>query len=166
MKTGSFTNTICDGSRYFEVNTDEVDWSTAKASCEERGGKLAKLDTETSNTYVANYIKYNNLDDEVKGGFWIGLNDIDNEGTFGWLDGSGLEAGVYNNWGGGEPNNKSDRQHCVHLWKKSEFQWYDAYCTSNKGYICEYKLPMKTGSCNSNCVIGTIANFLGTSPTI
>ncbi|XP_077863259.1 salivary C-type lectin 2-like [Saccoglossus kowalevskii] len=132
------TNTICDGSRYFEVNTDEVDWTTANASCEERGGKLAKLDTETSNTYVANYIKYNNLDDEVRGGFWIGLNDIDNEGTFSWLDGSVLEAGVYNNWGGGEPNNKSDRQHCVHLWKKRAFQWYDAYCTSNKGYICEY----------------------------
>lgn len=36
---------------------------------------------------------------------WTGLNDVDNEGTFTWTDGSLLD---YTHWAGGEPNNTFD----------------------------------------------------------
>ena len=37
---------------------------------------------------------------------WIGYNDIDNEGTFVWDDGS---TSTYTNWADGEPNDAIGR---------------------------------------------------------
>ena len=43
--------------------------------------------------------------------FWIGLNDIANEGTYLWDSG---EAVGYTNWNPGEPNN-SNNEDAVHM---------------------------------------------------
>ncbi|XP_077865051.1 uncharacterized protein LOC144350857 [Saccoglossus kowalevskii] len=126
----------------YVVHTNEVDWSTAKTNCETDGGRLATLNTESIYNAVKKDIRVNGFDDEVRKGFWIGLNDRDNEGDFVWLDGSTLVEGDFAKWANGQPNNNSkldnvNGQDCVQLWKKKKFQWDDEYCFRSKGYVCE-----------------------------
>ena len=64
---------------------------------------------------------------------WFGLNDIDNEGTYVWADGT---ASTYTRWLPGAPNNDG-----VNTEDCGEFQstgfWNDAVCTHGfKCYLC------------------------------
>ena len=65
---------------------------------------------------------------------WIGLNDLDNEGTFVWADGTNSS---YRNWEAGQPNNLESNgdQDCVHSWVTQE--WNDLWCRTIKScYFC------------------------------
>lgn len=55
---------------------------------------------------------------------WIGLNDIDNEGTFVWADGNNS---TYRDWYPGRPNDVDIDQDCGHT--TSSPYWYDNVCT-------------------------------------
>ena len=47
--------------------------------------------------------------------YWLGLNDIETEGTFVW-DHSGTEASSsFNNWSGRQPDNGRNIEDCAHL---------------------------------------------------
>ena len=54
---------------------------------------------------------------------WIGLNDIDNEGTFVWADGSGS---TFRFWASGQPNDDQDNQDCVETY--GDVSWNDLPC--------------------------------------
>ncbi len=45
--------------------------------------------------------------------YWIGLTDLDVEGTFVWQSNS--EQANYTYWAEGEPNNAPNQDHCAHL---------------------------------------------------
>ena len=63
---------------------------------------------------------------------WIGYNDIDNEGTFVWDDGS---TSTYTNWADGEPNDAIGNTNCVHTYHTGE--WNDGYCPGTAGcFFC------------------------------
>ena len=63
---------------------------------------------------------------------WIGLNDIDNENTFVWADGS---SSTYRKWNSGEPNDSGGNEDCVHIFG-TEY-WNDIPCTHTLGcYFC------------------------------
>ncbi|XP_002735728.1 von Willebrand factor-like [Saccoglossus kowalevskii] len=136
------TDKICVGPRYFEVNTEKVDWLTAKDTCENRGGMLAKIDTKSVDTQIRRYISEYEFDLSVANGFWFGLNDIDNEGTFVWTDGTALVDGDFTRWARRQPNNNVAKnplgQDCVQLWKKKAFKWDDNNCNEAAGFVCEY----------------------------
>nr|XP_006816089.1 PREDICTED: uncharacterized protein LOC100367463 [Saccoglossus kowalevskii] len=103
-------NCVVVGCSRYEIHTNELKWAEAKTKCEMDGGRLATLNTHDIYTTVRQYMLTNALDEEVKKGFWIGLNDRDSEGNFVWSDGSTLE-----------PNNNHQKdqingQDCVQLW--------------------------------------------------
>nr|XP_006817737.1 PREDICTED: IgGFc-binding protein-like [Saccoglossus kowalevskii] len=133
---------LCVGERYFEVNTDKVTWSMARDTCEARGGMLAKLNTEMTDTQVRRNIEQNNLGAGISTGFWFGLNDGENEGSFIWSDGTSLNNGDYSNWARRQPNNNMKNsptgQDCAQLWKKVGYKWDDNNCDNLAGYVCEY----------------------------
>ena len=59
-------------------------------------------------------------------------NDIDNEGTFVWDDGS---TSTYTNWADGEPNDAIGNTNCVHTYHTGE--WNDGYCPGTAGcFFC------------------------------
>ena len=62
---------------------------------------------------------------------WIGLNDIDNEGTYMWVDGTALS---YTQWSPGEPSNGDGiiNEDCTSVY--SNGYWNDAPCTN--AYLC------------------------------
>nr|XP_006811311.1 PREDICTED: von Willebrand factor-like [Saccoglossus kowalevskii] len=133
-------DTVCVGCRHFEINTDEVTWATAKSNCESQGGRLAMIDTQVVFNNIRKYIFGNQIDDEIRKGFWFGLDDIDVEGSFVWSDGTPL--GDFTKWAKRQPNNnvRSDPngQDCAQLWKLKTLKWDDTYCSQKNGYICEY----------------------------
>ena len=63
---------------------------------------------------------------------WIGLNDIDTETTFVWVDGS---ESTFRNWSPGQPDNGGGIEDCVHTYG-SPF-WNDEGCSETYScYVC------------------------------
>ena len=91
--------------------------------CKLRGGTLANLGDWWVDQNVRDFIAKNHLDGPpcITGyGFFIGLNDRDDEGNYVWSNGEPLCPGSYTNWAPGEPNNNDnldpDGQDCAQLW--------------------------------------------------
>ncbi|XP_002739661.2 low affinity immunoglobulin epsilon Fc receptor-like [Saccoglossus kowalevskii] len=137
---GENVNRLTQYCKYYDVHSDEVNYASAESTCASGGGELAVLNTQPKFQSVRKFIVDNNLDDNVQKGFWFGLDDRDNEGSFVWSDGSAVSAG-FTKWASGQPNNNvqlsSDGQDCVSMWKEAFLTWDDTYCTQIRGFICE-----------------------------
>lgn len=68
-------------------------------------------------------------------GFWIGLRDVHEEGTWRWLDGTRLVEGY---WKDGEPNDVNSED-CATVYPKENFfkAWNDNSCEVKHKWICE-----------------------------
>ena len=71
-------------------------WQQAEDFAQSLGGNLVTITDQAEQDFLQQTFGSSNL--------WIGLNDIDNEGTHVWSSG---EAVTYTNWGSGEPNTPS-----------------------------------------------------------
>ncbi|XP_078000059.1 C-type lectin mosGCTL-1-like [Glandiceps talaboti] len=120
----------------------------AQQFCESRGGTLANLKTEEVDENVRQFIIDQDLDNQTcvnDWGFWIALNDVEEEGTFVWGDGEVIDDNSYTNWANGQPDNNTDKdpingQDCVQLWFRfnNNLQWDDDYCLERaNGMVCE-----------------------------
>ncbi len=67
---------------------------------------------------------------QITGKWWIGLNDINVEGTWVWSDNSPL---TYSAWKSGEPNN-SGGEDCA---ETDDVGWNDEGCGEVRAYVCE-----------------------------
>ncbi|KAJ7393822.1 hypothetical protein OS493_003488 [Desmophyllum pertusum] len=65
---------------------------------------------------------------------WIGLNDIEHEGTFVWeVDNSTVK---FSKWGPGQPNNLADIEHCVTVGANRHFGlWNIEPCTKKDSLL-------------------------------
>eukprot|EP00105_Crassostrea_gigas_P043771 XP_019927919.1 PREDICTED: perlucin-like protein [Crassostrea gigas] len=125
--------------------TDAVYWQTARSSCQRLGANLVTINNAGTQTFIENLCP--------DGIYWIGLNDISNEGTFLWVATSTQVS--YSNWNPGEPND-SGGEDCVHL-LESTHKWNDINCARNHSYICQKDLD----ECfSSPCVHGVCTNQL------
>ena len=64
---------------------------------------------------------------------WVGLNDIAEEDTFVWTDGS---PNTYTKFADGEPDNWGNNEHCIGISKISG-GYSDARCGVTFTFICE-----------------------------
>ena len=71
----------------------------------------------------------------MNGHVWIGVNDIDEEGTFVSTDGSVL---TYTNWNTGEPDHRSGDDAVVLRW--SDGFWADLQLTYRYRIICIFDI--------------------------
>lgn len=111
-----------------------VDWQTAEAICEAKGGHLVKIDSaEKNQTFI------DLMNEGERAEYWFDATDRFSEGI--WTDHEGNPL-IYTNWQDGEPNNdfnielygamlKSNRQ-----W--ADFKGYNPVYRSI-GFICEYE---------------------------
>lgn len=107
---------------------EPTSYASAKKSCAKRGGALASLVNEDAAKEIAG-----SMEQRFKvPRFWIGLNDLTEQGTWMWPDGSHLRRG---DWKPGEPNNYG-REGCVELYTDS-WRWNDLDCNAELPSICE-----------------------------
>ena len=95
---------------------------------------------KTCQTYSANLVTVRNQEENVyiqhrlngaKG--WIGLNDMDIEGTFVWADN---KTNNFTYWAKNQPNDFNN-QDCVHtLGVRHSFMWNDVSCDTCHNYTC------------------------------
>ena len=69
---------------------------------------------------------------------WIGENDLDEEETWGWTDGTSWN---YQNWGADQPDNYEGEEHCGGMgWRGGEMSWNDLICDDwPRVFICKKK---------------------------
>ena len=112
-----------DGHQYLHRTNGNVrrSWSDARDFCAQMGGQLATIDgADEIDLFFQHAI-----------GGWIGLEDLDEDGEFGWLDGTPLE---FTDWRAGQPNGEL----CVEVLEN--MQWDDVDCEAVKAFTCEANL--------------------------
>jgi hypothetical protein len=103
-------------------------WADAAQFCTDMGAELATFDGESQSR--AAYRAATKVDAQR---WWIGFNDRDDEGTFGWADGTPVS---YTNWAKGEPDNDVCNQDCVALKEDGNGKWHDTHCAQHRPFIC------------------------------
>lgn len=108
-----------DNHRYYASTGCTYSWDDANAAAAAAGGYLVTIDDASENSFIANAISQSYA--------WIGINDVANEGTFEWADGSAVG---YTNWKNGQPDNKANKSQC--RWnadhgviRSGNGRWYD-----------------------------------------
>ena len=112
-----------DNSHYYCSNEPAL-WNDAQSVSMANGGHLAIINSASENAYLAGLLAIQSA--------YIGLSDSGTEGTFQWVDGSGLG---YNNWYPGQPNDYQQNQDYVELLANG--QWNDQYNNKPLEYIME-----------------------------
>lgn len=113
-----------------------VDWQTAEAICESKGGQLVKIDSAEKNNTVVQLMEKGR-----KSEYWINATDRFSEGT--WTDSEG-NALSYSNWVDGNPDNAFNAEQFVMI-SKGTGKWGDLKGFSpyyrGTGFICESRVP-------------------------
>ena len=111
-----------------------MNYLDAKAQCESDGAYLATPRSDDQNAFLSSLIPNENI--------WIGLNDIDKEGTFVSVDGSDVN---YTKWftGSGQPDNfqhsngfDEDGVHILGDPNVSNEFWNDGPITDRHQFVC------------------------------
>lgn len=122
----------------YEVFDYAVDWQTAEAICEAKGGHLVRIDSNIENESVVALANRGK-----KSEYWINATDRVSEGI--WMDSDGNNL-IYTNWLSGEPNNDFNAEQYAAL-QKTDGKWYDFKGFSpmyrSVGFICEYEPERK-----------------------
>ena len=132
-------NDICEASEfygvYFVACYDPRTWLDASNQCQSAGyDGLATITSSDVNDFVHSIQPVNlNTGESL---YWIGLNDMNSEGSYVWDSGMGIS---FTNWATGEPNNINNED-CAHMYNDSFStfgQWNDHVCSTLSSYICE-----------------------------
>uniref|UniRef100_A0A672Y7T9 C-type lectin domain-containing protein n=1 Tax=Sphaeramia orbicularis TaxID=375764 RepID=A0A672Y7T9_9TELE len=97
-------------------------WETGRRDCRINGTDLVIVNSTEEQNFISRFNKNS----------WIGLSDLEEEGTWKWVDGSPLTQQY---WSQGEPNHVHDED-CVHM-HSSTGLWADVSCDNSLYWICE-----------------------------
>ncbi|XP_056880584.1 CD209 antigen-like protein C isoform X1 [Takifugu flavidus] len=111
-------------------------WEASRQNCRQVGADLVVVDTSEEQKFLSKNVKKDT---------WIGLNDVETEGTWKWTDGNPLTKGY---WYEKQPDNgnndpKWGEEDCAHLYIADttwEANWNDISCNKPLQWVCEKKL--------------------------
>ncbi|KAK3508581.1 hypothetical protein QTP70_034020 [Hemibagrus guttatus] len=127
------------GLKCYYFSTDKLNWTQGRDLCVEKGGHLVIITNQPEQEFVASQIGETH---------WIGLNDLETEGEWMWVNNQPLkERGVmfwyrspqgiseHDNWKEEDPAGEN----CAALGDEEGFtnKWFDASCRKLKQFICE-----------------------------
>ena len=116
-----------------------MDQPSAEAYCQDNGGHLAVINSQTELDAAAAVCAASSLTL-----CWIGLQSEGDSLDWSRTDGSALDFGFnsdgtpttgINPWYSGEPN--SDGEDCIHMWAHFGYQYNDATCSVGMIPLCE-----------------------------
>ncbi len=111
--------------KYF---SEKMTWSEAKAYCEKIGGYLVSVTSQEEQNLIYTNVLVPNGSPEC----WIGLSDVENEGTWKWANGEGF---YYSNWHANEPSDKVGNENYTLFY--SNGTWNDGG-NGRLPFICEW----------------------------
>ena len=105
------------GNSCFQMIEEKLSWFDAEIRCKKEGGHLASIHSKDEWDFLHELaIKDKKLNFYF---FWIGANDLMNEGQFVWSDGSDVS---YSNWRPTRPK-EDTRKNCVSFWRYDGHSW-------------------------------------------
>ncbi|XP_059261078.1 collectin-11 isoform X2 [Mustela nigripes] len=116
-------------SKIYLLVKEEKRYVDAQLSCQGRGGTLGMPKDEAANSLMAAYIAQAGL-----ARVFIGINDLEREGTFVYADRSPMQT--FSKWRSGEPNNAYDEEDCVEM--VASGGWNDVACHVTMHFLCEF----------------------------
>ncbi|XP_030642836.1 collectin-11 isoform X2 [Chanos chanos] len=127
-------------SKIYLLVKEEKRFVDAELYCQGRGGHLAMPKDETANKALASYISAAGLSR-----VYIGINDLDREGHFVYVDRSAMTT--FSKWREGEPNNAYEDEDCSEMVASGE--WIDVACHLTMYFVLtNYPVVgMKKGKC-------------------
>ncbi|XP_067267056.1 macrophage mannose receptor 1-like [Chanodichthys erythropterus] len=126
------------GGKCYFFSTVKMNWTQSRDHCVTLGGHLVIIDSQAEQDFLTSKVKVTH---------WIGLNDLDTEGHWFWVNNQPLNDSV-EFWmkrenGISEPDNwtKEDEagEDCASLGHpagETDF-WTDAFCFEKKRFVCE-----------------------------
>jgi len=132
-------------------------WSAHSSNAISEGGQLLTINDQAMNDYLLTMFPGN-------GKYWIGYNDIDNEGQFVWDDGS---TSSYINWTDGQPSNSgSSGEDCVEfLGPGGSGKWNDLTCSTGRWAFYQFPMSQYQSVCGQyDCQPGPGNSFSQTCP--
>jgi hypothetical protein len=139
--------TVVQGSIYYFCS-DQLNWNDAGQSCTKMGGDLLTINDSSEWSFVNSTLNTYGGNPYGSGswGFpsnppWIGLNDIDSNGTYVWSSGETGYQTPYGSgpWQNGEPGGSSS-ENCMDFNYDNGQGYRDDDCTKEIEYICEVPL--------------------------
>ncbi|XP_067267058.1 lectin BRA-3-like [Chanodichthys erythropterus] len=123
----------CRGKLYFS-GSNKLNWSISRDVCVSKGADLVTITSQSEQDFLVSKFNVSH---------WIGLNDLDTEGHWVWVNGQTLKDTGVQFWFTGDPkqpNNNRNKdlsgENCAYLGKING-SWYDTSCNTQKTFICE-----------------------------
>lgn len=122
---GAGYNYEYNGHRY-RLIMSTLTWAAAKADCEASGGYLLKIETAAEDQQIENVLGFG--PSEV----WIGLSDVDQDGTYLWTDGT---PPSFTHWS--NPPGPSSPDCVAKNTKPTDGRWFTRSCGGSEAAVCE-----------------------------
>ncbi|XP_062845311.1 CD209 antigen-like protein E isoform X2 [Trichomycterus rosablanca] len=136
---------LCDegwrspGLKCYFFSTNNMNWTESRDSCVEKGDHLVIITNQAEQDFLSSNIKETH---------WMGLNDLETEGKWMWVNNKTLDETGVKFWytradEPSEPDNwkveDSSGENCASLGNEvgTADRWFDASCHKRKKYICE-----------------------------
>jgi len=111
----------------YQLSNSTLTWDSADLYCKDFDAQLASIHSSDENQFILENVKG---PDNCR----IGLNDIDEEGVFQWIDGTPVN---YTNFNEGEPNNNDGAEHTAVM--RFDGKWNDAAGSKARYAVCKRK---------------------------
>lgn len=125
------------GDSCYNLYEERKTWFEARHHCLDAGAELISIHGSKKSTLLSQLMEQKSGQD-----YWIGLNDLNEEGKFVWSDGSRTD---FTQWHENEPNNYNQFEHCAEVKSGDDKTWNDANCYLRRGFICKMKLTDRCG---------------------
>ncbi|XP_062865664.1 CD209 antigen-like protein E [Trichomycterus rosablanca] len=134
---------LCDegwrslGLKCYFFSTNNLNWTESRDSCVKKGGHLVIITSKAEQDFLVSQIKETH---------WMGLNDLEKEGKWMWVNNKTLDETGVKFWfemNPIEPDNWSKEdtsgENCASLGdgNGNNHRWFDGSCRKVKKYICE-----------------------------
>ncbi|XP_034150790.1 CD209 antigen-like protein E [Esox lucius] len=131
---------VSRGGKCYFFSTDQMNWTQSRDHCVSMGGHLVIINSREEQNSLHSSIKYRT--------HWIGLNDLETEGRWLWVDNKPLNQTGVQFWylrsgEKSEPDNwtqvDTSGENCAALGTEGDVNnmWFDASCKTFKRFVCQ-----------------------------